>query len=60
MPLGCMLSLRVLNGGMVEIARLLTFWSLVHGIYDVQANTGFMVEVIHHDTLAFAVDCIVK
>ncbi|MCK4487413.1 MAG: ISAzo13 family transposase [Desulfobacterales bacterium] len=30
------------------------------GIYDIQANTGFMVVGIHHDTPAFAVDCIVK
>ena len=60
MPLGCMLGLRVSNGGMVEIARLLTFWSLGHGIYDVQANTGFMVVAIHYDIPAFAVDCIVK
>ena len=55
-----MLGLRVSNGGMVEIARLLTFWSLGHGIYDVQANTGFMVVAIHYDIPAFAVDCIVK
>ena len=31
-----------------------------HGIYDEQANKGFMVVGIHHDTPAFAVDCIVK
>jgi len=30
------------------------------GVYDIQANTGFMVVGIHHDTPAFAVDCIVK
>jgi len=30
------------------------------GVYDMQANTGFMFVGIHHDTPAFAVDCIVK
>lgn len=30
------------------------------GIYDVQANRGFMFVGIHHDTPAFAVDAIVK
>ena len=30
------------------------------GVYDVQANTGFMCIGIHHDTPAFAVDSIAK
>ena len=30
------------------------------GVYDMQANTGFMSVGIHHDTPAFAVDCIVR
>ena len=30
------------------------------GVYDMQANTGFMFVGIHHDTPPFAVDCIVK
>jgi hypothetical protein len=30
------------------------------GVYDVQANTGFMYVGIHHDTPAFAVDSIVQ
>ena len=30
------------------------------GLYDLQANKGFMCVGIHHDTPAFAVDCIVK
>jgi len=30
------------------------------GIYDIQANTGFMSVGIHHDTPAFAVHCIVQ
>lgn len=30
------------------------------GVYDMQANTGFMFVGIHHDTPAFAVDCIVN
>jgi hypothetical protein len=31
-----------------------------YGVYDIQANTGFMFVGIHHDTPAFAVDCIIK
>ena len=30
------------------------------GVYDMQANTGYMSVGIHHDTPAFAVDCIVR
>jgi hypothetical protein len=30
------------------------------GVYDIQANKGFMFVGIYHDTAAFAVDCIVK
>jgi len=34
--------------------------AICRGVYDVQANTGFMCIGIHHDTPAFAVDSIVK
>jgi hypothetical protein len=34
--------------------------AISRGVYDVQANTGFMCIGIHHDTPAFAVDSIAK
>jgi hypothetical protein len=34
--------------------------AISYGIYDTVANTGSMFVGIHHDTPAFAVDCIVK
>ncbi len=34
--------------------------AICRGLYDLQANKGFMCVGIHHDTPAFAVDCIVK
>jgi len=34
--------------------------AIVRGVYDVQANTGFMCIGIHHDTPAFAADSIAK